>query len=212
MVRKLRINEGESYPSSDELARKGFVSLVRLYPYGYSVLNDGYFVCRIAAENDDDAIRQFYEFLKTDWNGAWRDGTLPKYFGESKKRPMKKRVTEANKGYSAAVYDALDDNYVSEWDGKVDPAFIADNVELFIYNTKRYYDEIFNTRRKATSVAYEGLLAVFQSIANDYDLNVRVTSEMAKQWLKRHGIDYIEMLKPVVDFIEQEREERSRGN
>ena len=207
MVRKLRINE-----SSDELARKGFVSLVKLYPYGYSVLNDGNFVCRISAENDNDAIRQFNAFCKTNWEKAWRDGTLPKYFGESKKRPMKKRVTEANKGYSAAVYDALDDNYVSEWDGKVDPAFIADNVELFIYHTKRYYDEIFNTRRKATSVAYEGLLGVFQSIANDYDLNVRVTSEMAKQWLKRHGIDYIEMLKPVVAFIEQEREERTRGS
>ena len=91
MVRKLRINEG-----SDELARKGFVSLVKLYPYGYSVLNDGNFVCRISAEDDNDAIRQFNAFCKTNWEKAWRDGTLPKYFGESKKRPMKKRVMESN--------------------------------------------------------------------------------------------------------------------
>lgn len=101
MYVKLRIAEESKYrnrrstiseSADDELARKGFVSLVRLYPYGYSVLNDGYFVCRIAAENDDDAIRQFYEFLKTDWNDAWIDGTLPKYFGESKSRPRKKRT------------------------------------------------------------------------------------------------------------------------
>ena len=71
--------------SSEEIARKLFVSLVKLYPYGYSVLNDGNFVCKIAAKDDEDAIRQFNDFLKTDWKSAWKNGTLPKYFGESKK-------------------------------------------------------------------------------------------------------------------------------
>lgn len=120
----------------------------------------------------------------------------------------KKQVTEANKGYSSAVYKALDDTYVSEWDGKVDPDFIADNVELFIWNTKEYYDEIFNTRRPAHSVAYSGLLGLFQLNVTDYDVNVRITSEMVKQWLKKHGLDYVKLLKPIVDKIEEEREER----
>ena len=120
----------------------------------------------------------------------------------------KKQVTEANKGYSSAVYQALDDTYVSEWDGKVDPDFIADNVELFIWNTKEYYDEIFNTRRPAHSVAYSGLLGLFQLNVTDYDVNVRITSEMVKQWLKKHGIDYVKLLKPIVDKIEEERAER----
>ena len=120
----------------------------------------------------------------------------------------KKPVTEANKGYSSAVYQALDDTYVSEWDGKVDPDFIADNVELFIWNTKEYYDEIFNTRRPAHSVAYSGLLGLFQLNVTDYDVNVRITSEMVKQWLKKHGIDYVKLLKPIVDKIEEERAER----
>lgn len=120
----------------------------------------------------------------------------------------KRSVTEANKGYSSAVYKALDDTYVSEWDGKVDPDFIADNVELFIWNTKEYYDEIFNTRRPAHSVAYSGLLGLFQLNVTDYDVNVRITSEMVKQWLKKHGLDYVKLLKPIVDKIEEERAER----
>ena len=120
----------------------------------------------------------------------------------------KRSVTEANKGYSSAVYQALDDAYVSEWDGKVDPDFIADNVELFIWNTKEYYDEIFNTRRPAYSVAYSGLLGLFQLNVTDYDVKVNITSEMVKQWLKKHGIDYVKLLKPIVDKIEEERAER----
>ena len=55
-----RITEGE------ELDRKGFVSLIRLgdHPYdGYSVLNDGYFVRRIYAESDDEAVDKFNQFL-----------------------------------------------------------------------------------------------------------------------------------------------------
>ncbi len=120
----------------------------------------------------------------------------------------KRSVTEANKGYSSAVYQALDDTYVSEWDGKVDPDFIADNVELFIWNTKEYYDEIFNTRRPAHSVAYSGLLGLFQLNVTDSDVKVRITSEMVKQWLKKHGLDYVKLLKPIVDKIEEERAER----
>ena len=126
----------------------------------------------------------------------------------SDKIKRKKPVTEANKGYSSAVYQALDDTYVSEWDGKVDPDFIADNVELFIWNTKEYYNEIFNTRRPAHSVAYSGLLGLFQLNVTDYDVNVRITSEMVKQWLKKHGLDYVKLLKPIVDKIEEERAER----
>lgn len=120
----------------------------------------------------------------------------------------KRSVTEANKGYSSAVYQALDDTYVSDWDGKVDPDFITDNVELFIWNTEEYYNEIFNTRRPAHSVAYSGLLGLFQLNVTDYDVNVRITSEMVKQWLKKHGLDYVKLLKPIVDKIEEERAER----
>lgn len=121
---------------------------------------------------------------------------------------MKLRIDEGNIGYSSAVYQALDDTYVSEWDNKVDPDYIRDNVELFIWNDRPTYEEIFNTRRKPHSVAYEGLLKLFQGNVNDYEVKVRVTSDMVKRWLKKHGIDYVELLKPIVDRIEEERAER----
>lgn len=121
---------------------------------------------------------------------------------------MGESMTESNKGYSSSVYDALDDTYVSEYDGKVDPDYITDNVELFIWNTKEYYDEIFNTRRPAHSVAYSGLLGLFQLNVTDSDVRIRITSEMVKRWFKKHGLDYVAVLKPIVDRIEEERAER----
>lgn len=47
--------------SDDVIARKVFVTLVKLYPRGYSILNDGYFVKKIYAASDEEAIRQFNE-------------------------------------------------------------------------------------------------------------------------------------------------------
>lgn len=91
--------------NNDELARKGFVSLVKLRPYGYSVLNDGYFVCRISATDDNDAISQFNDFIKTDWQSAWKSGTLPEYFGES----LTKRSRKVSKRLSESVYEILYD-------------------------------------------------------------------------------------------------------
>lgn len=128
---------------------------------------------------------------------------------ESVRRSSRRRtVSEANKGYSAKVYQILDDTYVSEWDNKVDSDFIADNVDLFIFNDRdQYFNGVKNTRRKVSSVAYDGLLGLFQTNVNDADGKVRVTSEMAKQWLKKHNIDYIQLLKPVVTHIEQYRKE-----
>ena len=90
-VRHRRSSKNIKESREDEVARKGFVSLIKDTFYGgYIVLNDGNFVCKIFANNDAEAEDKFYEFLKTDWQSAWRDGTLPRYFGESKHRRTKK--------------------------------------------------------------------------------------------------------------------------
>lgn len=59
-------SKNESLKESKELDRKAFISLVKLgnKPYdGYSILNDGYFVKRIYANSDDDAIKQFRDYV-----------------------------------------------------------------------------------------------------------------------------------------------------
>lgn len=59
--------KNESLNEADELDRKGFTTIVKLgdYPYdGYSILNDGYFVKRIYSESDEDAVKQFRDWLE----------------------------------------------------------------------------------------------------------------------------------------------------
>ena len=116
-------------------------------------------------------------------------------------------INEANKGYSSKVYDALQADFADS-DGKVDPVYLSDQVELWLMNTRKLYDQMFNNRRKSYSVAYEAMLDLFQDIADRYDTGVRVTSEMAKRWLSKNGMDYKEVLKPVIARVEEEKEER----
>ena len=123
---------------------------------------------------------------------------------------MRLYIKEDNKGYSSKIYAALSDSFKDEWSGKVDPDFVAENVELWLFNTERLYKEIFNTRRKAYSVAYEAMLDMFKDIVRrecDTTVASKVDSANAQRWLKSVGIDYKEMLKPVIDKIEEEREE-----
>lgn len=118
----------------------------------------------------------------------------------------KLRINEANKGYSSKVYNALQSDFADS-DGKVDPVYLSDQVELWLMNTKKLYDQMFNNRRKPYSVAYEAMLDLFQDVADRYDTGVRVTSEMAKRWLSKNGMDYKEVLKPVIARVEEEKEE-----
>lgn len=122
-----------------------------------------------------------------------------------------KTVLEVNKGYSSKVYDALTSDFADS-DGYVDADYISDQVELWLMNTRKLYDEIFNGRRKPHVVAYEAMLSLFQDVARRYDTGVRITSEMAKQWLKRNGLNYVEVLEPVIARINEERDERKAEN
>jgi hypothetical protein len=112
---------------------------------------------------------------------------------------------EVDKGYSRQVYQALDSDFKSEWDNKVDANYISDQVELWLYNTERFYREIYNNRRKAYSIAFEAMIDLFQDVVNRYGVKVRVTNEMAKQWLKKNGLDYKTVLEPVTARIEEDR-------
>lgn len=118
-----------------------------------------------------------------------------------------RKFTEADKGYSRSVYKVLDQAFKDDA-GKAELVYISDAVDMWLFNTEKLYDEIWNNRRKATSIAYEALIDLFQDTVDGYDVKVRVTSEMVKQWFKKNGLSYIEALKPVVDKIEEERAER----
>lgn len=162
---------------------------------------------RVKISSDEYADSFDGEFTINDDIYDFEQSILNNYNEGKRNIMVRRKMTEANKGYSAEVYQILDDNYVSEWDNTVDPDFITDNVDISLFNNGDMYDALCSTRRKATSVAYEALLYVFQCAVKDAGSRVRVTSEMAKQWLKKHGISYIDVLKPVVDHIEEYRAE-----
>ena len=116
---------------------------------------------------------------------------------------MARIMREADKGYSRAVYQAMDENFADDR-GNVDVEYLVESVNLLLDNTQELYNEMFNMRRKAHSVAWDGLWYLFQETAEWYEVkNVRVTSEMMKQWFKRHGLNYVDVLKPVVEKIEE---------
>ena len=82
---------------SKEIDRKALVSLVKLgrNPYdGYSILNDGYFVKRIYAESDEDAIRQFRDYLARKNEGLNRKRSIK----ELRRVPHHRIFKESNGG------------------------------------------------------------------------------------------------------------------
>ena len=118
-------------------------------------------------------------------------------------------IKERNLGYTSSAQSVWDDLYVDSYSNKIDEKYLADSVDLWLYNTYSLYNEIGNRRRKAYSVVYEALLSLLQTNVDDNleGKKVRVTSEMVKGWFKKHNADFKEILKPVVDTVEESRQE-----
>ena len=118
-------------------------------------------------------------------------------------------IKEKNLGYTSSAQSVWDDLYIDSYSNKIDEKYLADSVDIWLYNTRRLYDEIKNKRRKAYSVVYEALLSLFQTNVDDNleGKKVKVTSEMVKDWFKKHNADFKEILKPVVDKVEESRQE-----
>lgn len=103
------------------LARKVFVTLVKLYPRGYSILNDGNFVKKIYAASDDEAIRQFNELA-----------TKGKLLTESVKKAVKEQIVEAK-------HETLVESVMSDLDLEVKE---AGGKEAWIANVDEQIDDL----------------------------------------------------------------------
>lgn len=116
-------------------------------------------------------------------------------------------IKEVDKGYTSSVQSVLDDLYVEN--GKIIENYLVDNIDIWLFNTRKLYDEIKNKRRKSYSIAYEAMLDLFQTNADDnlYPKKVRVTSDMVKRWFSKYGVDFKQVLVPIVEKIDEAREE-----
>lgn len=141
-----------------------------------------------------------------------RNDKLLRMLGREDLLSESKTIKEVNKGYTSSVQSALDDLYVE--DGKIIEDYLVDNIDLFLFNTRKFYDEIKNKRRKSYSVAYEAMLGLFQTNVNDYvdSGTIRVTSDMVKRWFNKYGVDFKQLLIPVIEKIDEEREELTNEN
>lgn len=108
--------------------------------------------------------------------------------------------TEAN-GTDDAV-EAILGFHVDGDEGKLDEDWLLNDIELQIQNTESLANGVTNTRRPAHSVAYDGLMTSINSKANR-----RLTSPQIQAGFKKLGIDFKELLKPVVDHIKEIRKD-----
>lgn len=125
---------------------------------------------------------------------------------------MVTRLNESNYGYTSSVQSVLDELYVEN--GQIIENYLADNVDMWLFNTQKLYNQLKNNRRKSYSIVYEAMLDLFQSNVNDnlYPKKVRITSEMVQSWFRKHNADFKAILKPVVDKVEEERQEMFSEN
>ena len=93
-------------------------------------------------------------------------------------------------------------------DGQLDEEWFVDNIELVLDNTERLTKNKMNNRMGAHSVAYDAMLELFKSDGHE------LSSRQVQLGFKKLGLDYKEVLKPVVDYINEERkeEEEEKGS
>lgn len=87
-------------------------------------------------------------------------------------------------------------------DKELDVDYLNDNIQIYLMNEKSLYDGVYNTRRPAHSVAYDGLIKTI-----NMDNNENLTSPQIKAGFKQLGLDFKEVIKPTVEFVEQKRKE-----
>ena len=123
-------------------------------------------------------------------------------------------LKEKDSGYTSSAQSVWNELYVDTDTNKIYEDYLADSVDMWLFNTESLYNELKNKRRKSYSIVYEALLSLFQSNVNDnlYPKKVRVTSEMVQSWFRKHNADFKVVLKPVVDKVEEERQEMFSEN
>lgn len=86
----------------------------------------------------------------------------------------------------------------------LDEEWLNNEIQLLIKNTMPLYDAVVNSKRPAHSIAYDALImAINEKVEGHGDL----TSKQIQAGFKNMGIDYKEVIKPSVEFVEQERKD-----
>lgn len=87
--------------------------------------------------------------------------------------------------------------------GQLDEEYFTDNVKLTLDNTERLVNDIKNNRVKPYGPAYEAMLEMFKIDGHE------LSSRQVQAGFKKLGLDYKKVLEPVVEYVKEQRNEKS---
>ena len=87
--------------------------------------------------------------------------------------------------------------------GQLDEEYFTDNVKLTLDNTERLVNNIKNNRVKPYVPAYEAMLEMFRIDGHE------LSSRQVQAGFKKLGLDYKKVLEPVVEYVKEQRNEKS---
>ena len=87
--------------------------------------------------------------------------------------------------------------------GQLDEEYFTDNVKLTLNNTERLVNNIKNNRVKPYVPAYEAMLEMFRIDGHE------LSSRQVQAGFKKLGLDYKKVLEPVVEYVKEQRNEKS---
>lgn len=159
---------------SKEVDRDLFVSLVDLGNGSYSILNDGYFVTKVYADNVEEAKRIFKDFLKSDWKQPWKNGDLHKtsaneFLGESIDKYVGNILTEAEVPIRLSMDDMTNsDNF--NLGNKVKKEVADENKRIADEKARKEAEEAERVRQERISELKNKYKDVFDILDSEMDL------------------------------------------
>lgn len=108
---------------------------------------------------------------------------------------------EAKNGTDRAV-DAILAYHKDGNDKELNEDWLNQDIQITLANTEELYNAMHNTRRPAHSVAYQGLLQTLKTKSGE-DL----TGNQIQAGFRKLGLDFKQVIKPSVDYVEEERNE-----
>lgn len=98
------------------------------------------------------------------------------------------------------VYDYLLSSFFNEDGTLADEEYFIDSIMMIIQNTEYLYKWGKDSQRRSHTIAYEGLLELLKN-----EIGEPITSPQLKAAFKKLGVDFKEVLKPVVDEVDEWR-------
>ena len=105
-------------------------------------------------------------------------------------------------------FSEMDSRFV-DYKGKVNEENLRLEVRDFVDSNQQIQNAMIGRRSKTHSLVWLGLTLLCQDAFKDANgTKSSLTSDKIKGWFKSHNLDYIKVLKPLVDEVEEERVDR----